>query len=212
MWVSGCVAHVRVALGLWLGLRVSHLGSPHSYMSQVVRWVLSRRGCHTLWRVVLVHASCIGCRWSLHPAIVALRHLVASHLVGGSPWLCWRLLISWSALLLLLAPNATPTCSSPSIAWVPMVGVARASWVIMVVGSHAIHGCGNIWRALARTILGHHSSSRSTRLIIACIGAMVIHLPQFRLRWARSSTMEHPLVVTPVPLVLMVKGGISLLG
>lgn len=79
---------------MWLGLGVSHLGAPHSNMSQVVRGVLSRGGRHALWRVVLVHASCIGCRRALHPAIVALRHLVAPHLVGASPCLCWRLLIS----------------------------------------------------------------------------------------------------------------------
>lgn len=94
VWVSGCVAHVGIALGLCLGLGVSHLGPPHSNMSQVVRWVLSRRGCHALWRVVLVNASCIGCRWALHPTIVSLRHLVAPHLVGAGPGLCWGLLIS----------------------------------------------------------------------------------------------------------------------
>lgn len=98
VWISGCVPHVGIALGLWLGLwlglGVSHLCPPHSNMSQVVRRVLSRRGCHALWRVVLVHASCIGCRWTLHPTIVALRHLVAPHLVGATPWLCRRLLIS----------------------------------------------------------------------------------------------------------------------
>lgn len=91
VWVSRCVAHVGIALGLWLGL--SHLGTPNSNMSQVMRWILSRRGCHALWRVVLVYAGCIGCRWALHPTIVGLRHLVASHLVGAGPWLCRRLLI-----------------------------------------------------------------------------------------------------------------------
>lgn len=46
--VSGCVTHVWIALGLLLRLGVSHLGPGHSNMSQVVRWVLSRRGCHAL--------------------------------------------------------------------------------------------------------------------------------------------------------------------
>lgn len=94
LWISGRVAHCGIALGLWLGLRVSHLGPPHSNMSQVVRGVLSRRVCHALWRVVLVNTRCIGSRCTLHPAVVALRHLVASHLVGATPWLCRRLLIS----------------------------------------------------------------------------------------------------------------------
>lgn len=202
-----------------LGLRVPHLGSPHPDMSQVVRWVLSGRGCHALWRVVLVHASCVGCRCALHPAVVALRHLVAPHLGGGSPWLCWRLLISRSVLLLLLrlrllllAPNATPACSSPSIARVPMVGVTRVSWVVMVVGGHAVHGRCNVRWALAGAVLGHHSSCRGAGLLVARVGAMVVHLPQFGLRRARSGAVEHPLVVTPVPLVLMVQGGVSLLG
>lgn len=93
VWVSWRVAHVGVALGLWLGLWVSHLASSHPNMSQVVRWILSRRRCHALWSVVLVHASCIRCRWTLHPTVIALRHLVASNLVGAASWLCWRRLI-----------------------------------------------------------------------------------------------------------------------
>lgn len=214
MWVSGCVAHVWIALGLWLGLGMSHLPAPNSNMCQVVRWVLSRGVCHTLWGVVLVHASSTRCRWALHPAIVALRHLVASHLVRSTPRLCWRLLISWSALLLLLllAPNSTPSPSSPSITRVSMVGVTRVSWVIMVVGSHAINGCVHIRWSLAGTILGNHSSSGGIRLIIACVGAVVVHLPQFRLPCARPSTMDHSLMITPISLVLMVQRGITLLG
>lgn len=213
MWISGCVAHVWIGLGLWLGLGMSHLPTPNSNMSQVVRWVLSRRVCHTLWGVVLVHASSTRCRWALHPTIVALRHLIASHLVRSTPRLCWRLLISWSVLLLrLLAPNSTPTSSSPSITWVSMVGVAGVSWVIMVVGSHAIYGCVHIRGSLAGTILGNHSSAGSTGLIVACVGAMVIHLPQFRLPWARPRTMDHSLVITPISLVLMAQRGITLLG
>lgn len=82
----------------------------------------------------------------------------------------------------------------------------------MVVGSHAIHGCVDDWWPLARTVLGHHPSSRSARLVVACVGAVVIHLAQFRLRRPWSSTMKHPLVIPPVSLVLMVQGGISLLG
>lgn len=94
LWVSGCVAHCGIALGLRLGLRVSHLGPAHSNVSQVVRGVLSRRVCHALWRVVLVNTRRVGSRCALHPTVVALRHLVASHLVGTAPRLCRRLLIS----------------------------------------------------------------------------------------------------------------------
>lgn len=49
-------------------------------------------------------------------------------------------------------------------------------------------------------------------MIVACVGAMVVHLPQFRLPWARPSAVDHPLVVAPVSLVLMVHRGVSLLG
>lgn len=73
----------------------------------------------------------------------------------------------------------------------------------MVMGSHAIHGIVHIW-PLVRTILGHYTSSWATRLIVACIGAVVIHLTQFRLSWAGPCTMDHSLVVPPVSLVLMV--------
>lgn len=210
VWISGCVSHIGIALGLCLRLRVSHLVTPDSNMSQVVRWVLSRRGCHALWRVVLIHAGCIRCGWTLNPTITALRYLVASHLVGSSPWLCWSLWISWSGLL-LLAPNS-PTSSSSSITLVPMVGVASVSWVTVVVGGHAIHSRVHIWGTLAGAILSHHSSSRGAGLIIACIRAMVVHLPQFRLCWGRPTAMHHPLVVSPASLVFMVQSGICLLG
>lgn len=92
-----------------------------------------------------------------------------------------------------------------------MMGVASISWVITVVGNHAIHSGIYILGPLTGTILGQHSSCRGTRLIIACVRAVVIHLAQFRLPWAIPSTMDHPLVVTPVSLVLMVKRGINLL-
>lgn len=49
-------------------------------------------------------------------------------------------------------------------------------------------------------------------MIVARVWAMVVHLAQFRLPWAGSSAVDHPLVVTPVSLVLVVQRGISLLG
>lgn len=56
VWITGCVAHVGIALGLGLGLwlAVSHLGPTNSNMSKVVRWILRGRVPHALWRVVLV--------------------------------------------------------------------------------------------------------------------------------------------------------------
>lgn len=82
--VSGCVAHIGKALSLLLLLRMwmSHLGPSHPNMSQVVRGVLSRGGCHALGGVVLVHTCCVCARRALHPTVVSLRHLVAPHLVG----------------------------------------------------------------------------------------------------------------------------------
>lgn len=93
-----------------------------------------------------------------------------------------------------------------------MMGTARVSWVIMVVCTHTIHSRVHNWWALTRAILCHHSSRRGTRLIITSIGAVLIHLTQFRLGWARSTAMEHSLVVNSVPLMLMVERGIGLLG
>lgn len=121
MRISGCVANVGISLGLGLWLWVSHLAPTHSNVTQVVRWVLSRRGGNALLRVVLVDSSCVGCRGTLHPSITALRHLVSTHLVGATPWLCRGLLVSCSALL--LTPNSNPATSSTSFTWVPMVRV-----------------------------------------------------------------------------------------
>lgn len=90
--VPGRVAHAGVALSLWRG--VPHLASAHTDVAQVVRWLLGRGVCHALWRVVLIHARCAGCIPALHPAVVALGHLVAAHLVWSAPCLCWGLLIS----------------------------------------------------------------------------------------------------------------------
>lgn len=200
--IPGCVANIGITLGLWLWLWVSHLAPTHSNMTQVVRWVLRRGRCYALWRVVLVYTSCIGCWRILHAPITALRHLVSSHLVGAGPWLCGRLLIGCSALL--LAPNSNPTTSSPSLTWVPMVWVVGVSWVVMVMGRHAIHGTVHVWWPLVWTILGHHASSLGTGLIIASIGAVVVHLTQFRLSWAGPCTVEHSLVIASVSLVLVV--------
>lgn len=49
-------------------------------------------------------------------------------------------------------------------------------------------------------------------MIVACVGAVVIHLPQFRLPRAGTSAMHHPLMVAPISLVLMVQRRGSLLG
>lgn len=49
-------------------------------------------------------------------------------------------------------------------------------------------------------------------MIVACVGAVVIHLPQLWLSWARPGAVDHPLVVAPVSLVLVVQRGIRLLG
>lgn len=78
--VSGCVSHIGIALSLLLWK--SNLGPTHPDMSQVVRGVLRRGRCHALRGVVLVHAYCVSTRRALHPTVVALRHLVAPHLVG----------------------------------------------------------------------------------------------------------------------------------
>lgn len=81
--VTRCVAHIGIALSLLLlRMRMSHLGPSHPNMSQVVRGVLSRRGCHALGGVVLVHTCCVCARRTLYPTVVSLRHLVAPHLVG----------------------------------------------------------------------------------------------------------------------------------
>lgn len=83
--VSGCVAHIGVALSLLLlRMWMSHLGPSHPNMSQVVRGVLSRGGCHALGGVVLVHSCCVCASRTLHPTVVSLRHLVAPHLVGAT--------------------------------------------------------------------------------------------------------------------------------
>lgn len=87
MWVSRCMAHIRVALGLRLW--VPYLSGPHSNMSHIMRWILSWRVGHVLWRVVLVHACCIRCGCALHSTIVSLRHLVCAHLVGSTTSLGW---------------------------------------------------------------------------------------------------------------------------
>lgn len=73
---------------------VPHLAGAHADVSQVVRWLLGGGVCHALRRVVLIHARRAGCVGALHPAVVALGHLVAAHLVWSAPCLCWRLLIS----------------------------------------------------------------------------------------------------------------------
>lgn len=202
--VSRCVTHVGIALSLLLlWMRMSHLGPTHPDMSQVVRRVLSRGGCHALRGVVLVHTCCVSARRALHPTIVALWHLVAPHLVGttlrGGLWV--------GQPVLLLCP---PHSCCPAIARVTSVmGVGRVCLVVVVVGRHTVHGWVHIRWSLIRTVLGHHSPRGSPALIIASIGAMVEHLTHFRLSGARS---HHALVVRPAPLVVMVHRGVGLAG
>lgn len=201
--VSGCVAHVGIALSLlllWMGM--SHLGPTHPNMSQVVRRVLSRGRCHALGGVVLVHTCCVSTSRALHPTVVALRHLVAPHLVRttlrGGLWI-------GQPVLLLLCPAPS---SCPSITRVAsMMGVARVCLVVVVVGCHTIHGGVNIRWPLTRTILGHHSPRGRTTLIIASIGAMVVHLTHFGLSRTRP---HHSLVIRPAPLMIVVHGGVGL--
>lgn len=205
--VSGSVAHTGIALSLLLLLLLwmwmPHLGPTHPNMSQVVRGVLSRGGCHALGGVVLVHTCCVGARGALHPTVVALRHLVAPHLVGTT--LRRGLWVGQPVLLLCPAPS-----SCPSIARVASVmGVGRVCLVVVVVGRHTVHGWVNIRWPLIRTVLGHHSPRGSSSLIIASIGAMVVHLTHFWLSGARS---HHALVVWPAPLMVMVHRGVGLAG
>lgn len=87
------------------------------------------------------------------------------------------------------------------------MGVGRVCLVVVVVGRHTVHGWVNIRWSLTRTILGHHSPRGSSTLIIASIGAMVVHLTHFWLSGARS---HHALVVRPVSLVVMVHSGVGL--
>lgn len=197
--VSGRVAHIGIGLSLLLWM--SHLGPTHPDMSQVVRGVLSRGRCHALRGVVLVHACCVRARRALHPTVVALRHLVAPHLVGTT--LRGGLRIGRPVRLLCPAPSCCP--------WVGRVacvmGVGRVCGVVVVVGRHAIHGWVNICRPLTRTVLGHHSPRGSSTLIKASVRAVVVHLSHF---WLSGAGSHHALVVRPIPLVLVVHGGIGL--
>lgn len=200
--VSVCVAHIGIALSLlllWMGM--SHLGPTHPNMSQVVRGVLSRGWCHALGGVVLVHTCCVSTRRALHPTVVALRHLVAPHLV----WTTLRggLWVGQPVLLLCPAPSGCPSITRVAC----VMGVGRVCLVVVVVGRHTVHGWVNIRWPLTRTVLGHQSPRGSSTLIIASIGAMVVHLTHFRLSGARS---HHALVVRPVPLVVMVHRGVGL--
>lgn len=206
--VSGCVAHVGIALSLLLlWMWMSHLGPTHPNMSQVVRRVLSRGGCHALGGVVLVHTCCISTSRALHPTVVALRHLVAPHLVGstlrGGLWIGQPVLLLLLLLLLCPAPSGRP----PITRITSVMGVARVCLVVVVVGRHTVHGGVNIRWPLTRTILGHHSPWGSTTLIIASIGAMVVHLTHFGLSRTRP---HHALVVWPAPLVIVIHRGVGL--
>lgn len=87
------------------------------------------------------------------------------------------------------------------------MGVGRVGLVVVVVGRHTVHGWVNIRWSLTRTVLGHHSARGRSTLVVASIGAMVIHLTHFRLPRARS---HHALVVRPASLVVMVHRGVGL--
>lgn len=149
----------------------------------------------------MVHTCCVSTRRALHPTVVALRHLVAPHLVGTT--LRGGLWVGQPALLLWPAPSGCPSVTRIA----SMMGVGRVCLVVVVVGRHTVHGWVNIRRPLSRTVLGHHSPGGSSTLVIASIGAMVVHLTHFRLSGTRS---HHALVVRPAPLVVMVHRGVGL--